>query len=76
MYMYIHLTKLALTDCIYNHSMIGRCGIKVYPKINGRDKSRTHDLSHAKGTRYQLRHTPVLTTAKICAFVTVIYYSK
>ena len=24
----------------------------------GRDKSRTHDLSHAKGTRYQLRHTP------------------
>ena len=25
----------------------------------GRDKSRTHDLSHAKGTRYQLRHTPI-----------------
>ena len=33
---------------------------KKNEKNNGRDKNRTHDLSHAKGTRYQLRHTPVL----------------
>ena len=34
-------------------------------KNYGRDKSRTHDLSHAKGTRYQLRHTPILQTSKL-----------
>lgn len=30
----------------------------------GRDKNRTHDLSHAKGTRYQLRHTPIICSEK------------
>ena len=33
-------------------------GCKKIWLINGRVRSRTGDLSHAKRTRYQLRHTP------------------
>ena len=29
-------------------------------KIIGQVRSRTEDLSHAKGARYQLRHMPIL----------------
>ena len=33
-------------------------------KKNGRVRSRTGDLSHAKGARYQLRHTPCVNREK------------
>ena len=45
--------------------------ITAIKKIYGRDKSRTHDLSHAKGTRYQLRHTPIFLRIKYL----FIYYT-
>ena len=33
---------------------------KSSKNMTGRVRSRTEDLSHAKGARYQLRHTPDL----------------
>ena len=36
------------------------CSWDIWSK-NGRVRNRTGDLSHAKGARYQLRHTPKIT---------------
>ena len=50
-------------ETLYSKKEDGRLSLsclKVCNQKNGRVRSRTGDLSHAKGTRYQLRHTPVV----------------
>ena len=45
----------SVCTCAGQHSNI--C-LEVVKSKNGRVRNRTGDLSHAKGARYQLRHTP------------------
>ena len=45
----------SVCTCVGQHSNI--C-LEIVKIENGRVRNRTGDLSHAKGARYQLRHTP------------------
>ena len=61
---YVVELKKHLKDqfCIFQKIYLIQVKKKMPPKSkkNGRVGSRTQDLSHAKGARYQLRHTPVV----------------
>ena len=58
------LTAYTLTD-LYSTVMV------ITKKI-GRVRNRTGDLSHAKGARYRLRHTPYL----LLVYFHLDYYNK
>ena len=55
----IHFGFFRKKECTQAEILMHRkYGIVREVQKNGRVRSRTGDLSHAKGTRYQLRHTP------------------
>ena len=51
-------TSPMLRERATNYATRPTCVVKIKKIITGRVGSRTQDLSHAKGARYQLRHTP------------------